>query len=104
MRFGRVQGHVIRQGHGLALSVTLETGKQLDTVREGTVPIIDPDAGLDWHADQYTQETIGVDLAELGWEAVAEGEDSGREPDVAIEGIGRSRVWVVRRAIDPWGG
>ena len=106
MRFGVVEGHIVEQDGQLRLTVTLESGKQFDVVREGIValqPADDTPAALDWLADQYTQETIGVDLAEGGWEVVAE---SAGEPLDALErplGIGKSRRYVVRRPLDPWG-
>jgi len=106
IRFGRVEGHVIlRDGH-LLLTVTLEQGNTLQVVREGTVSALgnlSTTDDLDWHADQYTQETIGVDLAMLGWEAFAEGTEQMVDPAVGVDGIGRSRRYIVRRAVDPWG-
>ncbi len=106
MRFGRVDGHVILRDGALLLTVTLEQGKDLEVVRDGTVPALREIRGvddLDWHADQYTQETIGVDLALLGWEAFAEGVAGSEGSDAGVDGIGHSRRYIVRRPVDPWG-
>ena len=35
---------------------------------------VDAFADLVWHADQWTQETIGTTLAERGWEAIGAGD------------------------------
>ena len=81
MRFGRVEGVVTPietdgQRH-LRLVVWLDTGTRLETVREEVLaPLRDIHdfADLVWHADQWTQETIGTLLAERGWEAIGAGE------------------------------
>ena len=81
MRFGRVEGVVMPVttdgALSLRLTVWLDTGHRLETVREETLPPLRPIAGngdLIWHADQWTQETIGTLLAELGWEAIGAGD------------------------------
>lgn len=81
MRFARVEGVVTPVEAGgtllLRLTVWLDTGRRLETVREETLPPLRPVAGfadLVWHADQWTQETIGTTLAEQGWEAIGAGE------------------------------
>lgn len=81
MRFGRVEGVVTpAAGDGetlLRLTVWLDTGHRLETVREETLAPLRPIAGvadLIWHADQWTQETIGTILAERGWEAIGAGD------------------------------
>jgi hypothetical protein len=81
MRFGRVEGvvtPVIADGRTLLrLVVWLDTGSRVETVRD---EILAPLRGLDafadlvWHADQWTQETIGTTLAERGWEAIGAGD------------------------------
>ena len=99
MRFGRVEGVVVpveEQGETrLRLTVYLETGTRLDVVRDETVPLLRPlaaAADLAWHADQFTQETIGVDLAEQGWEPIGAGDP----PDVAPGELARSASYAVR--------
>ena len=75
MRFARVSGHVVADDDMLNLRVTLDTGRRVETVREGRVPVLgsrELAQDLNWQADQYTQETIGNELAEQGWEAIAE--------------------------------
>jgi hypothetical protein len=95
VRFGKVSGYVVARDDGLWLAVSLESGRGISIVRETLVPVLENGAGtpaLDWQADQYTQETIGVDLAEQGWEAIAEEEAVSEHP----EGIGRSKLYTVR--------
>ena len=95
MRFGKVSGYVVARDDGLWLSVSLESGRGISIVRETLVPVLGNGANttaLDWQADQYTQETIGVDLAEQGWEAIAEEEAVSEHP----EAIGRSKLYTVR--------
>ena len=75
--------------------VSLESGRGIKAVREELAPFLSPTqeiATLDWQADQYTQETIGVDLAKEGWEAIAEEAAISEHP----EGIGRSKLYTVR--------
>ena len=100
MRFGRVEGVVVPIGEGdeslLRLTVYLETGARLEVVREETVRPLRPlatAADLVWHADQLTQETIGVDLAEQGWEAIGAGEVPAPEPGA----LARSASYAVRK-------
>ena len=103
MRFGRVEGVVtpiVSNGRTLLrLAVWLDTGTRIETVRE---EILDPLRGVDdfadlvWHADQWTQETIGTTLAERGWEAIGAGDlptaDDPDEPGA----LPRSAPYVVR--------
>ena len=100
MRFGRVEGVVVpiegEDGPRLRLTVYLETGAGLEVVREETVDPLRPlvtAEDLIWHADQLTQETIGVDLAERGWEAIGAGEVPPPEPGA----LARSASYAVRR-------
>ena len=100
VRFGRVEGVVApveREGETwLRLTVYLETGARLEIVREEVLwplrPVRDV-TDLMWHADQLTQETIGADLAEQGWEAIAAGEP----PEPEAGALARSASYVVRR-------
>ncbi|MFN8591137.1 MAG: hypothetical protein U0031_06695 [Thermomicrobiales bacterium] len=65
------------EGTLLRLTVWLDTGQRLETVRDETLAPVRPIASfadLVWHADQWTQETIGTTLAEQGWEAIGAGE------------------------------
>ncbi len=80
MQFGRVQGYVREAGSGdagrLHLTVTLEANRTIKVVREETLAPLRALATFEdwvWHADQWTQETVGVDLAEQGWEVVGAG-------------------------------
>ena len=61
----------------LRLVVWLGTCTRIETVREEILaPLrgVDAFADLVWHADQWTQETIGTTLAERGWEAIGAGD------------------------------
>ncbi len=96
MRFGRVDGFLrVGENGELNLTVNLESGRDVQVVREGVVAVLRPIAGdvdLQWHVDQYTQETIAVDLAEQGWEVFAEGET----PPAADSDVIRSVGYLVR--------
>lgn len=105
MRFGRVEGMVepvAANGQTLLrLIVWLDTGHRLETVREEVLkPLraIDAFADLVWHADQWTQETIGTTLAEQGWEAIGAGELPTEEESGALP---RSASYAVRNL--SWG-
>jgi hypothetical protein len=100
MEFGRVHGKAIEdtscpEGH-LRIVVVLETRSQVRTVREECVPLLHGSEGMEtipWHADQYTQETIGIDLALEGWEAI-----SPAEAELDRGTVDRATVtYVVRR-------
>jgi hypothetical protein len=97
MRFGRVEGVVTPEADGrLHLVVWLETGTRLETIRDEILPPLRPSAtfaDLVWHADQWTQETIGITLAEQGWEAIGAGD---LPDDEAGEQLARSAPYAVR--------
>jgi hypothetical protein len=99
MRFGRVEGVVapvdVDGAARLRLTVYLETGQRFEVVRdEVLVPLkpIESAADLVWHADQWTQETIGTDLAEAGWEAIGGGD----VPEPEDNALARSATYAVR--------
>jgi hypothetical protein len=100
MRFGRVEGLIEPSESildpAMRLTVYLDTGGGVRIVRQGWVPPLPGAPAPDdfaWQADQYTQETIGVDLAAEGWEVVGVAET----PPSAPEGIACSASYVVRR-------
>jgi hypothetical protein len=102
MRFGRVEGIVSpveRDGEfALQLHVWLDTGHKLETVRDEILRPLRPITGFDdlcWHADQWTQETIGTTLAELGWEAIGAGDPPALNPD-DDQAVPRSAPYTVR--------
>jgi len=89
MRFARVSGQVVVRDNGLELRVTLDTGRQIEMIRSAVVPRLGGSASsndLNWQADQYTQETIGNELAEQGWEAIAEQPATERHPGMGVSG------------------
>ncbi len=99
MRFGRVEGIVeVVERDGavvLRLTVYLESGTRLEVLRADDVQplgVIDSPAALAWNADQYTQETIGNEMAELGWETIAREEAT---PETG-ESLPRSASYIVR--------
>lgn len=99
MRFGQVEGVIeelhTEQGIRLHLRVFLDTGSDWRTVRDEIVPVLRTgvrDADLSWQVDQYTQETIGVDLAEEGWEVIGASEIRAASPGE----IARSATYAVR--------
>ena len=108
MRFGRVEGvvePVEEDGRTLLrLVVWLDTGSRLETVREEVLPPlrgVDAFADLVWHADQWTQETIGTTLAERGWEAIGAGELPSDDDPVEPGALPRSASYAVRNL--SWG-
>ena len=97
MRFGRVTGHVVARDDKLDLTVTLDSGHRIETIRAERLPRLGDVLRRDdlaWQADQYTQETIGNELSLLGWEAIAE-EPAAPSP----AGIGVSASYLVRRTV-----
>ena len=100
VRFGRVEGVVFPEERGgeslLRLTVYLEAGERLEVVREERLSPVRPLLTLDdlaWHADQWTQETIGIELARDGWEVIGAGEVPAPEPGALV----RSATYAVRR-------
>ncbi len=103
MRFGRVEGvvtPVIVDGCKLLrLVVWLDTGTRIETVRDELLtPLRDVDtfADLVWHADQWTQETIGTTLAERGWEAIGAGDLPAADDPDEPGALPRSAPYAVR--------
>ena len=102
MRFGRVEGTVTPISTAgellLHLVVWLDTGRRIETVRDEVLPPlrqVENFADLVWHADQWTQETIGTTLSEKGWEAIGAGDvPSADETDASL--VPRSAPYAVR--------
>jgi hypothetical protein len=100
MRFGRVEGLAEAALEGdrecLHLRVVLETVEGVTVVRDEIVPVLlvsGRELALSWQVDQYTQETIGVDLAAKGWEVIG-----ASDLPVAAEGeVARSASYAVRQ-------
>jgi hypothetical protein len=97
MRFGRVEGVAEPTASGrFHLRVILETAEAVTVVRDAIVPaLLDTEevSGSSWQVDQYTQETIGVDLAEQGWEVIG-------ASDLPVADLGevvRSASYAVRQ-------
>ena len=92
MKFGRVDGFIGVGSRGeLSLTVNLESSGHILVVREEIVAALRPvesDEDLAWHVDQYTQETIAVDLAEQGWEVFAQGETPPSDESGTIRSVG----------------
>ncbi len=97
MQFGRVEGFLTRTQSGeLRIIVLLNTRQRVIIVRDGAIPAALHGNGLAWLADQLVQETVGNELAEVGWEVV--GEASQEDEDLgAAAAIARSPCYVVRR-------
>lgn len=106
MRFGRVVGTVTETAepgtekvdHGrLHLTVTLEDRETVSVVRSESVSILHGAFGpmdLAWQADQYTQETIGNELALAGWEPIGTTKDWDESAGAAL--AASSPTYVVR--------
>lgn len=104
MKFGRVQGHgatvIVQNETMVSVAVTLDTGHSATVVRNETVPWLTfgPEADVSWQVDQYTQETIGVQLALEGWEPFAEDRSQQRLSD---DGLAHSALYTVRNLSSP---
>ncbi len=96
MRFGRVYGVVTQNvDRGRWLTVVLDTGREVRTVRDEAVNPVLADEDPAWLADQLVQETMGNELAEEGWEVVGPGAtDEDAEP--VSDALAVSPTWVVR--------
>jgi hypothetical protein len=102
VRFGRVEGTVTPISTAseqlLHLVVWLDTGRRIETVRDEVLAPLRPVEGfadLEWHADQWTQETIGTTLSEQGWEVIGAGDaPSGDETEASL--VPRSAPYAVR--------
>lgn len=97
MQFGRVYSFVTDRSTGERwLTVVLDTGREMRTVRDESISpdLVGEDPG--WLAGQLVQETIGIELAEEGWEAIGEGSEDTDDP-VDVTAIATSPVWIVRR-------
>jgi hypothetical protein len=97
MMFGRVEA-IASQGEsgGIHITVYLESGRGIRTVRDECVPALNQIAGpadLAWTADQYAQETIANELAIEGWEVIG----AGSIPEIVGDEIPRSAAYAVRR-------
>lgn len=101
MIFGRVDAVATLLGspgdtQRLHITVMLEMGRSILTVRNEIVPALKPiadDTDLAWQADQYAQETISNELAIEGWEVIGGGEI----PEIADGELARSATYAVRK-------
>lgn len=97
MQFGRVYGFVTDRPTGERwLTVVLDTGRELRTVRDEAILATLASGDPGWLADQLVQETIGNELAMDGWEAIGEGTVEA-DDSVEVTAIAASPVWIVRR-------
>lgn len=74
MQFAHVIGTLIEDAAGYRILVTLDDRARVTTLRDDRIPALMRNGGVPdalWTVDQLTQETIGTDLAEQGWEALA---------------------------------
>lgn len=96
MKFGRVYGVVTQNAdHGRWLTVVLDTGRDVQTVRDEAVNPLLASEDPAWLADQLVQETIGNELAEEGWEVVGPGATDDEQERVS-GALAVSPTWVVR--------
>ena len=97
MQFAQVIGTIFAGESSYRIVVALDFRTRIETIRVETVDhllTLNGVADLRWTIDQYTQETIGNDLALQGWEAIAEAQS--RRDDVPQEGVA-SVSYLVRR-------
>ncbi|MDQ3045810.1 MAG: hypothetical protein M3R06_11785 [Chloroflexota bacterium] len=103
MRFATVHGLVVMEAVGnvemlhLKVFLALGRGHQAELVRDESLAPVRPVNGiadLNWHADQWTQETLGIELALAGWEPIGVEDLS---PTLGGQaGIGASSTYYVR--------
>ena len=97
MQFARLDGFVTKVANGRRwVTVVLDTGREVETVRDEAVPEAFEHEDAAWLADQLVQETLGNELALDGWEVVGEGVND-HEEHVMLDVLARSRTWVIRR-------
>jgi hypothetical protein len=97
MEFGRLDGFVTLTGDGQRwLTVVLDTGREVETVRDEAVPPGMANQDAAWLADQFVQEAVGNELSLEGWEVVGEGDTRGEEHRM-LDVVARSRTLVLRR-------
>jgi hypothetical protein len=104
MRFATVHGVVVTEMLGgveklhLKVFIAFDHGQHVDIVRDEALdPVrqVKGIADLCWHADQWTQETLGIKLAREGWEAI--GVDETVLYDDSDGQLGTSATYFVRR-------
>ncbi|HVL24469.1 MAG TPA: hypothetical protein VM450_10300 [Thermomicrobiales bacterium] len=96
MQFGRVEGFLTRTPRGeLRITVLLDNGRRVATVRDDAVPTGLQGRDHAWLADQLVQETLGNELAKEGWEVI--GEASSEDAEEGASALARSSCYVVRR-------
>jgi hypothetical protein len=97
MEFGRLDGFVTLTADGQRwMTVVLDTGREVETVRDEVVPPEMADQDSAWLADQFVLEALGNELSFEGWEVVGEGDTSGEEHRM-LDVVARSRTWVIKR-------
>lgn len=97
MQFGRLDGYVAVLDSGQRwVTVVLDTGLEMETVRDEAVPEALADRDAAWLADQLVQETLENELALEGWEIIGEG-DTDHEQHRLMDVVARSRTWIVRK-------
>lgn len=98
MQFGRIEGFVTLKPEGVRwLTVILDTGREAVTIRDEAVLAGFEDQDPSWLADQLVQETLGIELAEQGWEIVGEAQGS-RNDEMIADDMAWSPAYVIRRA------
>ena len=96
MQFGRVFGFITLTSESERwLTVMLDTGRSLRTVRDEAINPALPSHDPAWLADQMVQETIGNELALEGWEVIGEDSIAG-EREGGHRAVARSSAWIVR--------
>lgn len=99
MQFGRVDGFVTAMRNGQRhLTIVLDTGRDLETLRDEPVPASLDVVELVSLVEQLVSEVLANDLEEEGWEVLGEG-DTGHESHAMLDIVARSKTWVVRRSL-----
>ncbi|HWV23915.1 MAG TPA: hypothetical protein VNZ58_06980 [Thermomicrobiales bacterium] len=99
VQIGRLDGFITaRDGEPQRLTVVLDTGRDIETLRDEVIakPLGLRDAAL--LAEQCVQEAIGNELAWDGWVVIGEG-DTAHEVHRMLDVVASSRTWVVQRIV-----
>lgn len=97
IEFGRLDGYVTLTANGQRwLTVVLDTGRELETIRDEGIPPRMANVDAASLADQFVLEAIGNELSFDGWELVGEA-DTSEEVHRLLDVVARSRTLVVRR-------
>ena len=97
MQIGRLDGFVTLMNDGqLWMTVLLDTGLEVETLRDDAVPAGYSDGDVAELAEELVQESISNELALDGWEVIGVGQTDAEE-HALLDVVARSNTWVLKR-------